>query len=367
MKRINWLLITIMLAITINVFPITSVEATNLNSSYFTTDDAINLAISNSIQCKIDDLNIEIKQEELKQANENAQFLGDVYGAQKILNNKIIKEVRPFEAMTNVELAKRAKQDNIKSLKVNITKSVQRLLIAEIEQAIENKKLDIMLEKYSLLQSKLKQNLITEHDMADIEFSIENKKSDIVNVGEKIESIKNDIKKLLGLPFSDELMKIDEDIEFELIKNIDENNAVLDALKSNTSIYRLSQDLEAKQKNFELNGLYLIESNLSYISSKYGLEQAKAALADMELNIEVDIKNNYANLLNQRDRVYLAEKYLSLAIKKLNMAEVKYKNGVIATDALLNAKEAVVNAEFQKYNAIYSYNLIKIDFEAKIK
>jgi len=357
-----FIVIALMLGLVVNMFSFSLVQAASIS-----IDDAINIAINNSMQCEIDDLNIVIKEEALKQANENAAFLGDAFGAQKILNNKIIKEVRTFEAETNVEVAKKTKEDNISNLKVNIQKAVQGLLIAQIELAIENNRLDIMLERYNLLESKLKQELITENDLVDIEYSIENKRIDIVKVGEKIESIKNDIKKLLNIPFSSDLMKIDTDIKFELLKHIDENKAVSNALSNSTSIYKLTKDVEAKQKVLGLTGQYFSASDISYISAKYALEQVKASLEDTKLSLEVSVKNSYSNLLNQRDRVYLAEKYFGIVSKKFDLAQVKYKNGMLTTDALLSAKEALINAEYQRYNTIYSYNLSKIDFEAKIR
>ena len=337
----------------------------NLNLSSINLDDLINIAINNSMQCEIDDLNIEIKEEALKQAYENASFLRDAYGAQNILNNKIIKEVRTFEAETNVEVAKKTKEDNINNLKVNIKKAFQNLLIAQIEQSTENNRLDILMQKYDLLKSKLKQGIITENDLTDIEFSIENKRIDIVKVGEKIEGIKNDIKKLLNVSFSSAFPKIDEDIEFELIKHIDANKAVSNAINNNTSIYRLKKDIEAKQKVLDLTGQYLKETDNSYKNAKYDLEQVKVSLEDTSLSIEVSVRNSYSNILNLRDRVYLAEKYLGILREKLNLAEIKFKNGMVTTDVVLNAKESIINAEYQRYAAIYNYNLAKIDFEAR--
>jgi hypothetical protein len=336
---------------------ITSLSSLNL-------DEAIEIAINNSIQCKIDDMNIAIKEEALKQANENATFLGDAYGAERILNNRIVKEVRPFEAEIALEVARKTKKDNINSLKTSIKKAVQSLIMAQIEKAVETKRLDILFERYELLQGKLKQGIITENDLVDIEYSIENKRMDIINAGERIESVESNIKKLLNLPFDSKLIKINEDMVFELLKYMDVNKAVKNAINNSTYIYSLNKDIEVKQKVLDLTGQYLPETNMTYITAKYNLENSIATLDEAKLNLEVSIKNSYSNLLNLRDRVYLAEKYLAIVSEKLKLAEVKYKNGLITTDALISAKEALINAEYQKFAAIYNYNLNKIDFEA---
>ena len=338
------------------------IDITSLSS--MSLEQAIEIAINNSIQYKIDDINIALKEEALRQAKENAVFLGDAYGTERILNNRIIKEVRPFEAEIALEIAKKTKEDNINNLKTNVKKAVQNLLMAQIEKAIETKRLDILFERYELLKGKLKQGIITENDLTDIEFSIENKRMDIIKAGEKIERAENNIKKLLNLPFDSKLINIKENMKFELLKYIDANKAVNDAINNSTSIYKLIKDIEVKEKILDLTGQYFPETNIDYITAKYNLEDAKAALDEAKINIEVSVKNSYSNLLNLRDRVYLAEKYIAIVGEKLKLAELKYKNGLITTDALINAKEALINAEYQRYTAIYNYNLSKIDFEA---
>ncbi|HHV95291.1 MAG TPA: TolC family protein [Clostridiaceae bacterium] len=327
-------------------------------------EQAIEIAINNSVQCKIDDINIALKEEALRQAKENATFVGDAYGAERILNNRIIKEVRPFEAEISLEIARKTKEDNINNLKANIKKAVQNLLMAQIEKEVETKRLDILLERYDLMKGKLLQGVITEKDLVDLEFSIENKRMDIVKAGEKIEIAENNIKKFLNLPFESKLIKINEIMKFELIINMDVNKAVTSAINNSTSIYKLVKDIEVKEKILELTGQYFPETNINYITAKYNLEDTKAALDEAKLNLEVSVKNSYSNLLNLSDRVYLAERYLAIIGEKYNLAQIKYKNGLITTDALISAKEALLNAEYQRYVAIYNYNLGKIDFEA---
>ena len=84
------------------------IDITSLSS--MSLEQAIEIAINNSIQYKIDDINIALKEEALRQAKENAVFLGDAYGTERILNNRIIKEVRPFEAEIPWKLQRRQKK-----------------------------------------------------------------------------------------------------------------------------------------------------------------------------------------------------------------------------------------------------------------
>lgn len=326
-----------------------------------TIEKAWDIAVENSLQASIDDINILIKEDALKQAKDGAVFLGDAYGIQKVLNNKLAKEVRPFEAETNLEVAKKTKEDNFKKLKLDVYKTIQGLLIAEKELETENKRLDILFEKYNFMKLKKEQGQISESSLVDMEFAIEEKRMDIIKVEEKIEAIKTDIKRLLGLSLYENLPEMDEEIVYEPLVNVNVDRMIKDAFENNVTVFRQTRDIEAKEKTLELTGQYFSETNITYLNAKYALEQSKIALEETKLNIEVTVRNSYSNLLNQKDRVTLAQKYLEIMRKKEKDAEVKYNNGFTTKDAVINSKEALINAEYQLYSVIYSYSTMKAD------
>lgn len=284
-----------------------------------TIEKAWDIAVENSLQASIDDINILIKEDALKQAKDGAVFLGDAYGIQKVLNNKLAKEVRPFEAETNLEVAKKTKEDNFKKLKLDVYKTIQGLLIAEKELETENKRLDILFEKYNFMKLKKEQGQISESSLVDMEFAIEEKRMDIIKVEEKIEAIKTDIKRLLGLSLYENLPEMDEEIVYEPLVNVNVDRMIKDAFENNVTVFRQTRDIEAKEKTLELTGQYFSETNITYLNAKYALEQSKIALEETKLNIEVTVRNSYSNLLNQKDRVTLAQKYLEIMRKKKKM------------------------------------------------
>jgi hypothetical protein len=327
-----------------------------------TIETLYEIAVNNSVQALIDDINILIKEDALNQSKENAAFLGDVYGIQKVLNNRIIKEVKPFEAETNLEVARKTKEDNLNNLKFNVYKTIQSLLIAEKELETEIKRLDILFERYDFLKLKKEQGQVSDSVLVDMEFGIEGKRMDIIRVEEKIETIKTDIKRLLNLPLHVNLPEIVEEIVYEPLVNVSIDRTIKNAFENDTTIFKHNRDIEAIEKTLDLTAQYYPTTNIAYLTPQYTLEQTKAALEEYKLNIEVTIKNSYTNLLNQKDRVILAQKYLEIMRKKLKDAELKYDSGFTTKDVVINAKEALVNAEYQLHSAIYNYIIIKADF-----
>lgn len=320
------------------------------------------IAVNNSIQIKIDDINVLLKEDALNQAKERAMFLGDAYGAARVLDNRITKEVVPFERETDVEQAKRKKEDDISSLKLSLYKTALNLELAKKELELEKKRLDLMLERYELMKAKKQQGSITESSLTDYEYNIESKRIDIAKAEEKVESVKNEIKRIAGISYDEILPEIDIAIVYEPLVNVNVNDAIRSCIENDTNVYIQTRNIQALEKRLELTGIYYGESSLEYKSRKYELEKAKLSLEQMKTELEVRVRNGYSNLLNQKDRVLLAQSYLELVQKKLKDVELKYDNGFATKETVINARESYMNAEYQLYSAIYNYIIMKSDF-----
>jgi len=324
---------------------------------------------ANSIQAKIDDINIELNKALYKQATEDADKYW--YTEDKYLdyNKLLIKHIRPMEALNNLKKAQKSIEENLLNLKLNIYKNFQSSSLAQKQLEAEELKLAIMFERYELAKVKRSNGLITDNELLEIEVGIENKEFDIAKIKENIKSKSEELKRLLSIEIDDNKynINIETSFLFEPVKIDDLKTYVKSAINNNVDVYRYLNDIELKQKQLDIIEQCFSVHNLSYISVRYSLEETIAALEEKKINIEVSVKNAYSNLLNQRDRVYLADKYVDIMKKKLDISELKYKNGVITKDALLSAREALVNAEYQRHSAVYSYNLIKADFQRLVK
>ena len=86
----------------------------------FTYNSALETAVENSNQPALDDFNIKAMESALQDAKDEA-ILGYYGGTpQQVAERKIVKEVVPFEAEINLEIAKKQKDDNIHQMKSDV-------------------------------------------------------------------------------------------------------------------------------------------------------------------------------------------------------------------------------------------------------
>ncbi|MCX8130851.1 MAG: TolC family protein [Clostridia bacterium] len=323
-----------------------------------TIEEAKKLAVEKSRQAVLDDLYIKVKEIIL---NDSKYDILPNSGSS--LENAYKKGVEPIEVEMNLELAKRAKRDNLETLNYSVLKVATEILVINKELETEKQKLSILQDKYSMVQAKFKQKSVTQNDVNDAEYSVECKKNDIIRVEDNLEAAKLELQKLLNMPVNEVLVDIKDVIEYKFLQKADIENIITKAFETDKNIYEKEQGLKIKEKNLEEINHYLKPGSSAYDNAYYDVEIAKIELADAKANLETDIRNKYNDLLNQQGKVETAEKFALLLTKKLSAAETKYKKGTLNKESFLNEKEKYIDAVYQKYSSIRDYNVIKAEFE----
>lgn len=352
MKRLICILITLFILVSsVSAFA----AGTNLNLSI---DEAKKLAVENSKQGIIDELNIKVKEIILQESKYSI-----LPESGSPTDNAYKVGVQPIIVETDLELAKRTKINDENSLKLNVYKSALDILLAQKQLDLEKQKLGILQEKYIMVKARYVQKTAIESDVLDTEYSVGNKEADVVLAQDSVDSAKMKLVGLLSLSVKDTTLEIKDDLKYEALSKSDIDEIVEASLKSNAGVYEKSQNIKAKEKNLEELGHYIKENNTTYLGAEYDLEIAKLDLAETKTQLEVDIRSRYNNLLTQKDKVELAQKALKLASKKFTVVETKLKKGIVNKEGFLNEKENYLNAIYQNDLAIHDYCIVKAEFE----
>ncbi|MCX7922126.1 MAG: TolC family protein [Clostridia bacterium] len=357
MKKLAFIMIIVFFVANISV-----VSATN-NIMVITIQEAQELAVKNSKEIIIDDLEITSKQNELVNAMENAVFQGDSYGADEVINARAAKEVKPLEAQVALEVAKMNKQINIKSLKFEVYNSYLNLLLASKEMEMETGKLEILQEKLKFLKARKASGGVTINDINNAEYNIESKQNDISNIQENIKYLSVDIKRLLGLTLDEKSISYKEEINYIPYRQINIDNLITEELNKNIEVYKNQENLKVKEKMYDLTALYYKQGEFKHDKAKGELESAKIELEEAKTKLETDIRNKYNNIKSKYKKLEMSEKYLVLLKRKLNTSEVKFKRGLISKEYYLDDKEKYIDALYKKYEIIYDFNIAKAEFE----
>lgn len=329
----------------------------------FSIQESKTMAVSNSRQAAIDDLNIKAKESAVLDAEKDAKRSTAANTKIDILNNKIAKEVNPAKAAAELEYAKKIKEENLKKLELEVYKATSNILLLEKELGMEKGKQDILNEKYKIAETRFKEGKLTENDLIDAKYALDLKDIDINKVAGKIEAANLELRRILGLDMSDELIKIKDRLVLASTKDIDIEKVVENALNNDAELYIKGEELKASEKIMEFTKEGYEQGTAIYDENMLSLENAKVNFEDAKVNLEVSIRNKYNDILTARDKVRLAQKWEAICIDKLRNAEFKFEKGLISKEEVLNAKENYLDAQYQTYLAIYNYNILRTEFE----
>jgi len=362
-KRIASFVISILLICSVTF---TAYAETN-DEKVLTLEAAKAMAVENSRQNAIDDLEIRVKESQLKQAQENADMTGDAYGAERVLENRIRKEVRVMEARTALEVARMKKEDNMRKRALDVHEVFYNILLAKKELEKEMQKLEIQKEKLEFAKSRYSAGLLPEEAIIEAEYRVASKEADIDGIREKIHSLELRLKTLINIDLDGELPEVSGVIKVELLKDIDIEKVIDTRLQFDTSVYEAAGRYNAAYRTMQLTEELFREGHTIYDTNKSNLEKALRDYESALRNREVNIRNTYNELLNIRDNLELSGKYVELCLKKLDAAKAKYDKGIIDKEAYLSAKETYLDAVFSRERARCEYIVKKEKFLSLIQ
>src|SRR6185312_3314860 len=104
-------------------------------------------------------------------------------------------------------------------------------------------------------------------------------------------------------------------------------------------------------------GLYRAEA----VRAEAQLHDAQNRLADLRSQIDVQVRSALLDLDSNRAQVQVAQDARSLADQELTLAQDRFKAGVADNLEVVQAQQAVADADESYISSLYSYNLAKAD------
>jgi outer membrane protein TolC len=327
-----------------------------------TAEMACEIAIRNSRQLALDDLEIGRLEKAYERAKEEARLLPDAFGKSSVLSNKINREIKPFNAQTDLEVARKTREDNIKNLEINVRKAMLDILFARMNLENEKARLDMEQYKYDNLLIRYMNGEVSEHDKTAAEYEFFSKKLGYEQYEQSLENFKMRLKNLLGYSFDEDCPEVIGEIKYVPYGDLAVDVIVESAISRDTDIYRKQRTLEARRRTFEITAGYYEEGEAYYDDALFELIMAEADLEDALTRLEVTIKNMYNRLLNLKDDVTVARAEEALSRKVLEGVKERHEKGLVSKMVLMEAEQQYGDDAFAVLRAEYEYMSLKTEF-----
>ena len=92
-------------------------------------------------------------------------------------------------------------------------------------------------------------------------------------------------------------------------------------------------------------------------SARAGVEEAQQTLKQVEDEIALEVKNNFANAATSYRNIATAAEEVELGKENYRVTKLRYQNQLSTATEVLDSQAALTEAEASYYNALYEYNI----------
>lgn len=160
------------------------------------------------------------------------------------------------------------------------------------------------------------------------------------------------------------LLGRDLEAPFELIDQlrdvqpvpVDLETAVASALQNRVEVQRARDNVELRQKELQVNDNPYTPP-LTIQKARLALERAELELKQREIEILLEVRQNYQSVIEAEARIPIQEKNATRAQESQRIAQIRYDAGLITSVDLIDAQRAAFQAEMQSIQAVFDYQI----------
>ncbi len=388
MKKILVAILLVSLLLTFSLFSYGTDELNNDETAEtfksLSLEEAIEEGIKNSIQLKINDLDIGVKKMELSQARQTEREYEDfrtfLDTMESGMAGQIERELSPLGTVEGFQLeanmlsksAKFAleeeelKKEYIKKdIEYNVTFVYYGVLQAIDYVGITKNSLENIQKNKDIIDKKFELGLVSKSDVLMTEIALNEANINMEKAKEDMQKALRALNMILNYPL---------DTELELTSDFKQETFVSDLSEDIEKAYETRFDMIQIQHNYELVELDFITTAYRYTPNTYKYKYKNSNLLKMEnilksskQNIEFDIRNKYDAINSAYRQIKLAEANVAKAEEGLRIVEQTYDVGMATIQDVKETITHLYGAELALSGAISNYNLAILEYNKAVQ
>lgn len=332
-------------------------------------EKAIETALANELQVKINEINIETAELELKKAEDDAKDIkrginkADEYNlfAGITYETALAIELVPETKRVALDMAKRSAELYKNTVRLSAESSYYDLLQKEDELQLKKKAVSLAEEDLKATEIKVKGGIAIPLEVTAKLNTLNQKKEELKTAEENYDLAQKNFKKLLGLP-SDPKIVLTDTFSFEPIE-IDIEKEIAD-LKANDLEYIGAQNqVKLAELTLEQAKRFYTPNVNAYKEAVFNLEEAQQNLAQVESGLSPKVENAAQSLKDLESNYAILENSLRVLEKQIQNMEIMRQVRMVTALQLEQQKFTLEETRANLTKLIYAYNLTAKQFE----
>jgi outer membrane protein len=340
----------------------------------FSLQQAVDYALENSAAIKLSYTAVdkaEVGYREAKSAYDKADDAGGLSREERMLmssqmlfeNYKLTEGFYKEMADMGRTLAKKGREQTIETVKMAVQNAYFNLLFVKEKAQIQKSILDSAKKDMDIANKKYELGMVSQVDVLSSEAALESAKLGYNTALRDLEYQVMSFNKTLGLPLKTEVTLTDS-LAFEEPPEADLEERVTLALQNRYEVIAAKEQYRVNELNHKLTLGWYPENTFATRQARYDMENSHHKLVSAEQDVELSVRKAYMDMQSAYESIRVLGKNVERLEKAYDIARLRYDTGMATSQEVVNALNALNDIKLQRLQAIYGYNLAKIQFEA---
>jgi hypothetical protein len=320
-----------------------------------TYQQALDMAMKNSISLKNAQANIDRSQEVRDNAADNLDYTPIGAGSDSSDSAERSALLGLTSADTSLQNAKKQYDVTEDSIAYSVKKSYYEIL-----QDIEKKKLDDLTldnatTQLQLVTVKNQNGLASDYDLTQAQSAVDTAKAKQQSAQKTLDDANQKFDNLLGLSV-DTHYNLEDQPTYEELGNIDLNAHIQSILATNPSIWLKEQQVKQAQMGVDL---YTFNNSGSdpYKAKEIDVTTAKNSLDDAKNQLDQSLRTTYYSIKQSEDQYNILKSSLDTANQAMKIAQAKFDAGMAIKADLTSAQLNVEQLKQQLFDLTVQHEL----------
>lgn len=364
MKRI--LLLTLVAVLIISSSVIFADNQESIKS--LTLQQAIDIALENSQDMQIAELNIEkanIGLKEAKKAQDDLEDFKAMYGTtlDNQLSTKLVKKGYYVKLSESGKLlAEKGKILNEEIIKFSVETNYYDVLFSKENIKVKEQNLERSKKQHDDVVAKFNLGMSTKQEILTAEANLQQANLDLENAKSDYEYKIMNFNQTIGMPLTEEINLTDK-LEFEPVEAIDIDEKIAEALENRFDIIQSKENYENEKLEFDLTTSIFSLKTYKGKTALYDKESTYNELVKAENDVKLNVRKAYIDLTKAERGVQAFEKSIESLKEAYRLSTLSYEVGLSTLLDVLNAQKALNDVELAYLQTLYNYNMCKLNFE----
>lgn len=343
---------------------VASNDSVNSSLKDLSLEEALQIALENNYDLQKAAFDKKKAFVESEQANDIAHDLGDD-GVNNLAQAQVkyVSEKQKAEAK---KVAARNYEVAVENVKLAVQNAYYSVLLAHDVVSVNEAALERAQKQLETAEASYNVGTVAKVDVLAAQVGVSNAKAQLIVARNNSEIAEINLKRIIGLDLNYKL-KLTSKIEYTPFAGEDLASSIKSAYETRLDVLAAMANIEVAKESYRIAEAYTASNTYASRMAKVEMDKADLALEDTKKQVVSDLIQAYLNILAAQEVINSYKAAVDQSGEQMRLVNLRYQVGMATSNEVLDASVKLADIQGKNAQAIYSFAIAKLNYEAAKK